>query len=154
MPFHPSYDIKYGWNQNIEAEVTYEYYLHDYLRIFGGVNLENELEDSLDEISTTAVAGIRYLTPYLFNLDVRIDNKLRPRISLSREILIFPRTAIFGSYEYQADFGWVDTLPAGNNFAKEVTWNTGIEYFLSRDFSLLASYDSRFGAGGGLSIRL
>ncbi|MDR6301738.1 multicopper oxidase domain-containing protein [Mesonia maritima] len=144
---------EYGWNQNLEAEVTYERYLHDYLRVFGGVNVENEMEDNLDEISTTAIAGIRYLTPYLFNLDVRIDNKLRPQISLSREILIFPRTAIFGEYEYQADFGWVDALPAGDNFAKEVTWNAGVEYYLSRNFSLMASYDNRFGAGGGLSAR-
>lgn len=144
---------EYGWNQNLEAEVTYERYLHDYLRVFGGVNIENELDDSLDEISTTAIAGVRYLTPYLFNLDVRIDSKLRPQISLSREILIFPRTAIFGSYEYQADFGWMDDLPAGDNFVNEVTWNAGVEYFLSRNFSLMASYDNRFGAGGGLSVR-
>jgi hypothetical protein len=145
---------EYGWNKNLEAEVTYERYLHDYLRVFGGVNIENELEDSLDELSTTAIVGVRYLTPYLFNLDVRIDNKLRPQISLSREILIFPRTVIFCSYEYQADFGWVDDLTAGDNFANEVVWNAGVEYFLSRNFSLMASYDNRFGAGGGLSIRI
>lgn len=144
---------EYGWNKNLEAEVTYERYLHDYLRVFGGVNMENELKDSMDEISTTAIAGIRYLTPYFFNLDVRIDSKLRPEISLSREILIFPRTAIFGKYEYQADFGWVDDLPAGDDFAKEITWSAGIEYYLSRNFSLMTSYHNRFGAGGGLSAR-
>lgn len=144
---------EYGWNENLEAEVTYERYLHDYLRMFGGINMENELEDSMDEISTTAIAGIRYLTPYLFNLDVRIDSKLRPEISLSREILIFPRTAIFGAFEYQADFGWVDDLPPGDNFSEETTWSAGVEYYLSRNFSLMASYDSRFGAGGGLSAR-
>ena len=144
---------EYGWNQNLETEVTYERYLHDYLRVFGGVNIENEIEDSFDEISTTAIVGVRYLTPYLFNLDVRIDNKLRPQISLSREILIFPRTAIFGNYEYQADFGWVNDLKAGDSFANEVVWSAGVEYFLSRNFSLMASYDNRFGAGGGLSVR-
>ncbi|MBD0777320.1 multicopper oxidase domain-containing protein [Maribacter sp. ANRC-HE7] len=144
---------EYGWNKNLEAEVTYERYLHDYLRVFGGVNIENELEDSLDELSTTAVVGVRYLTPFLFNLDVRIDNKLRPQIGLSREILIFPRTAIFGTYEYQADFGWVNDLPVKDNFAKEVVWNAGIEYFISRNFSFMASYDNRFGAGGGFSVR-
>jgi len=120
---------------------------------FGGVNIENEMEDSLDDLSTTAVVGIRFLTPYLFNLDVRIDNKLRPQIGLSREILIFPRTAIFGNYEYQANFGWVDDLPQHKNFEKEVVWTAGLEYFLSRDFSLMASYDNRFGTGGGLSWR-
>ncbi|WP_026450187.1 multicopper oxidase domain-containing protein [Aequorivita capsosiphonis] len=144
---------EYGWNKNLETEVTYERYLNDYFRVFGGVNVENEVRDSMDEISTTAIAGIRFLTPYLFDLDVRIDSKLRPQISLSREIMIFPRTSIFGMYEYQANFGWVDDLPMGDNFANEVTWNAGVEYYLSRDFSLKASYDNRFGAGGGLSMR-
>lgn len=144
---------EYGWNQNLEAEVTYERYLHDYFRVFGGVNIENDVRDSMDNITTTAIAGIRFLTPYLFNLDVRMDSKLRPEISLSREIFIFPRTAIFGKYEYQADFGWVNDLPMGDNFLNEVTWNAGVEYFLSRNFSLTASYDNRFGAGGGLSAR-
>ena len=144
---------EYGWNKNLEGELTYERYLHDYLRVFGGVNMENSLEDNLDKISTTAIAGIRFLTPYLFDLDVRMDSKLRPQISLSREILIFPRTAIFGTYKYRADFGWVNDLPEGDKFSNEITWNAGVEYFLSRDFSLKASYDSRFGAGGGLSMR-
>jgi len=144
---------EYGWNENLEAEVSYERYLFDYLRVFGGVNIENEMEDSLDELNTTAIAGIRYLTPYLFNLDVRIDSELRPQLSLSREIMIFPRTAVFGVYEYQADFGWVNDIPHGDSFEKEVTWSLGLEYLLSRNFSLMGSYDNRFGAGGGLSIR-
>ncbi|EPR74071.1 Multicopper oxidase [Winogradskyella psychrotolerans RS-3] len=144
---------EYGWNQNLEAEVTYERYLHDYLRVFVGVNIENKMEDSIDDIETTAIAGIRFLTPYLFNLDVRMDSKLRPQISLSREIMIFPRTAIFGNYEYQADFGWVNDLPSGDNFNNEVTWSVGIEYFLSKNFSLMGSHDNRFGTGGGLSVR-
>ncbi len=145
--------VEYGWNENVEAEMSYEYYLNDWFRVFGGVNLENEIEDSMHQINTTAIAGIRYFTPFMFNLDLRVDSKLRPQISLSRAITIFPRTAIFGSYEYQADFGWVDGLPQGDTFKKEVTWSTGIEYIISKNFSILGSYDNRFGAGGGLSAR-
>ena len=144
---------EYGWNKNLEAEVTYERYIHDYFRVFGGVNIENKMTDNLDEISTTAVAGIRFLTPYLFNLDVRMDSNLRPQISLGRAVTIFPRTVLFGVYEYQADFGWVDKLPQDATFQKEVTWSAGIEYFLSKNLSVMGSYDNRFGAGGGLSAR-
>ncbi len=150
---------EYGWNKNLEAEFTYERYLYDYLRVFGGVNVENKNDDSLDDLETTAIGGIRFFTPYMFNLDVRMDSKLRPQISLSREIMIFPRTAIFGTYEYQADFGWVtdlsqeENLSGNDSFKNEVTWSAGIEYILSRNFSLMGSYDNRFGAGGGLSIR-
>lgn len=144
---------EYGWNENIEAETSYEYYLNDWFRVFGGLNIENEVEDNMDQISTTAIAGIRYFTPFMFNLDVRVDSKLRPQISLSRAITIFPRTSIFGKYEYQADFGWVDDLPQGDAFKKEVVWTAGITYILSKNFSLIGSYDSRFGAGGGLTAR-
>ncbi len=145
--------VEYGYNENLEAEVTYERYLHDYLRIFGGVNIENEIDDSLNKFKTVAVAGIRFLTPYLFSLDARIDSDLRPRIGVGRSLMLFPRFSVFGYYEYQLDFGWVNTLPAGTNTESETVWSAGAEYFLSRNFSLMASYDNRFGAGGGLSVR-
>lgn len=148
---------EYGWNENFEFEVSYERYLYDYFRVFVGVNAENKFEKNHDKASTNVVAGIRFLTPYLFNLDVRMDNELRPELRISREILILPRTAIFGNYEYQADFGWVNDLKNDDgtdaNFNNEITWSVGLEYFLSRNFSLMGSYDNRFGMGGGLSIR-
>jgi FtsP/CotA-like multicopper oxidase with cupredoxin domain len=145
--------FEYGWNENLEGEFTYERYLHDYLRVFGGVNIENSKRDSLDEFSTTAVVGVRYLTPYLFNLDVRVDNKLRPRIGLGRSIMIFPKLSVFGYYEYQIDVGFVDDLPMNQDYISETVWSAGAQYMLSRNFSLMASHDNRFGTGGGLSIR-
>lgn len=145
--------FEYGWNRNLEAEFTYERYLHDYLRVFAGINTENVTEDSLESFSTTFVAGVRYFTPYMFDLDVRIDDKLRPRISLGREIMLFPRLSAFGYYEYQFDLGWVDSLPEGVSYQWETVWRAGAEYFLSKNFSLMGSYDNRFGAGGGLSLR-
>lgn len=151
-------NAEYGWNRNLEAEFTYGRFLYDYLSVFGGVNVENEEDNSLDEIQPTAIVGFRYLTPYLFNLDVRIDNKLRPQISLAREVLVFPRTFLFGEFEYQADFGWVKDTREGNissskGYTKEIVWRVGSEYLISKTFSLMANYDNRFGAGGGLTVR-
>jgi len=145
--------LEYGYNKNMEAEVTYDYYLHDYFRVFGGVNVENRTLDNLDEFNTTAVIGIKYFTPYMFNLDLRVDSKLRPRISLGRSILLFKKFSVFGYYEYQIDFGIVDNLPKNINYQSEAVWNAGAEYMLSRNFSLMAGYDNRFGAGAGLSIK-
>ena len=145
--------FEYGWNKNLEGEITYERYLHDYFRIFGGVNIENENEDSLNKFKTTAVVGVRYLTPYLFSLDARIDSDLRPRIGLGRSIMIFPKLSVFGYYEYQMDLGYVNKLPTNKDYLSETVWNAGAEYMFSRNFSLMASYDNRYGAGGGLSIR-
>lgn len=145
--------LEYGWNKNLEAEVTYDYYLHDYLRVFAGVNIENEVADSLNEFNTTAVVGIRYLTPYLFSLDARIDSELRPRVSFGRSIMLFPKFSVFGYYEYQIDLGIVNNLPTNKDYLSETVWSAGAEYMLSKDFSLMGSYDNRFGAGAGLSIR-
>ncbi|WP_373512124.1 multicopper oxidase domain-containing protein, partial [Persicitalea sp.] len=149
---------EYGWNKRMEAEVTYERYIYDYFRVFGGVNVENEREEKPSELTTTAIGGIRFLTPYLFNLDLRLDSKLRPQISLSREIMIFPRTILHGEYEYQADFGWTkrpdrEGVLDNGAYRREVTWSVGLEYFLSRNVSLTGSYENRFGAGGGISLR-
>ncbi len=148
----------YGWNQRLEAEVTYERYLYDYFRVFVGVNTENERDTSPRDAITTAVAGIRFLTPYLFNLDARIDSRLRPRVSLSRSLMVFPRTMLFGAYEYRADFGWtkrpvLEGVTDTGAYRYESVWSVGMSYFLSRNVSLTASYANRFGAGGGLSIR-
>jgi CopA family copper-resistance protein len=151
-----NFNLEFGYNQNMEAELTYERYLYDYFRVFAGVNMENEIPESLDEISTTAIVGIRFLTPYLFNLDVRLDHKLRPEIRINREIMIFPRTSIFGRYEYQMDFGWTNTLPETGenaNYKGETTWAAGVNYIFSRNFSVMGSYDNRFGTGGGLTVR-
>ncbi len=145
--------FEYGWNKNLEAEVSYEYYLHDYLRVFGGVNIENETRKNLDEFKTTAVVGVRYLTPYLFALDARIDNELRPRVALGRSIMLFKKLSVFGYYEYQIDLGIVNNLPINKEFISETVWSAGAEYMLSRNFSLMGSYDNRYGAGGGLSLR-
>ena len=67
--------------------------------------------------------------------------------------MLFPKFSAFGYYEYQLDVGWVNKLPKSVNFRKEIVWSAGVNYLLSKNFSLLGTYDNRFGGGGGLSIR-
>ncbi len=149
--------LEYGWNKNLEAEITYQRYLYDYFSVFGGVNTENDRRNDIGSFTTTAIAGFRFFTPYMFNLDVRVDNQVRTEIRVSRSIMIFPKTMLFGNYEYQMDFGVINDLEKEGsdnpNFKGEVTWSAGLQYFLSRNFSMIGSYDNRFGGGGGLSIR-
>ncbi|MEP2774021.1 MAG: multicopper oxidase domain-containing protein [Fulvivirga sp.] len=148
-----NFSLEYGWNENVETEFSYEYYLYDYVRVFGGVNVENTTPNSLDDIKTTAVAGIRWFTPYMFSVDLRIDNELRPRVGIGRSIMLFPKLSVFGYYEYQLDAGWVNDLESNVSYTQEIVWNAGAEFLLSKNFSLIGSYDNRFGGGGGLSIR-
>ncbi|MFW6290440.1 MAG: multicopper oxidase domain-containing protein, partial [Mariniphaga sp.] len=147
---------EYGWNEILEAEFSYQRYLNSYFSVFAGINAENE-KISEHETEPVAIAGIRYFTPYMFHLDVRIDHQLRPQVGLERELMIFPRTILFAGLEYQSDFGWVNKLrdkETGEllNYEDEITWNTGIEFLLTKNFALNAIYDNRFGFGGGLSV--
>lgn len=148
-----NFGAEVGYNENLEAEVSYQRYLYDYASVFVGVNIENTMPNSFENFDVIGVAGFQFFTPYMFDLDVRVDTKLRPRLGIGRSLMLFPRLSVFGYYEYQADFGIVSELGNNKNYEHEIVWNAGAEYLLSKNFSLTASYDNRFGAGGGLSIR-
>lgn len=106
----------------------------------------------LDTVNGTVVAGMRILTPCLFNLDIRLDSKVAPRIGIGREIRIFPRTSIFDYYEYQFDFGAITDLEDGTSVQGEMVWSSGVQFMLTRNLRLLGSYDNRYEAGGGLTM--
>lgn len=65
--------------------------------------------------------------------------------------MILPRTSVFGYWEYLVDPGYINNLGDTTDFTKETLWKAGIEYMLSKDLSLMAVYDKRFGGGLGLS---
>ena len=148
----------YGWGNYLKSDITYERYLYDHLRVLGGVTVRSHEHTPIDEITPTAIAGIRYFTPYMFHLTLVMDNQLRPELRLNRSLMIFPRTFLFGEFEYQADFGWVNDLadpvtgdPA--SYLDDITWSAGLEFMIGRDLSVTGSYDNRFGFGGGIVAR-
>jgi hypothetical protein len=145
--------VESDYNQNSEVEFSYNRYLNDWIRIYAGVNSENVIPDSYNEFTTVGLVGIKYFTPYMFNVDVSIDNQLRPRLRVDKEILLFPRFFLEGEYEYRADFGWVNDLEDNTNFEGEDEWLIRASYILSRNFSIQANYNSHYGWGGGLSFR-
>jgi hypothetical protein len=143
---------EFDYDKNLEAEVNYNRYLNDWVRLYVGVNTETEIPNSFDEFSTVGLIGVKYFTPYRFNVDVSMDNQLRPRVRLDRELLIFPRIFLEGEYEYRADFGWVNDL-GDSSFESETQWLVGLSYILSRNFSIQGNYNNRYGWGGGLLAR-
>lgn len=144
---------EFDYNQNAEIEVNYNRYLNDWVRVYAGVNTETSTPNSYDTFNTVGLVGVKYFTPYRFNVDVSMDHQLRPRIRLDRELLIFPRIFLEGEYEYRADFGWVNELENNKSYEGETQWLIGASYILSRNFSIQGNYNNRYGWGGGLSIR-
>ena len=145
--------VETNYNQNSEIEFSYNRYLNDWVRIYAGVNSENEIPDSYDEFNTVGLVGVKYFTPYMFNVDMSIDHQLRPRVRVDKEILLFPRFFMEGEYEYRADLGWVNDLEDNKSFEGEDEWLVRASYILSRNFSIQANYNNQYGWGGGLSIR-
>ena len=143
---------EFDYDKNLEAEVNYNRYLNDWVRLYVGVNTETEIPNSFDEFNTVGLIGVKYFTPYRFNVDVSMDNQLRPRVRLDRELLIFPRIFLEGEYEYRADFGWVNDL-GDSSFESETQWLVGLSYILSRNFSIQGNFNNRYGWGGGLLAR-
>jgi hypothetical protein len=60
---------------------------------------------------------------------------------------------VFGYYEYRLDLGLND-LPVAKEYTSDTVWSAGAEYMLSRNVSLMGSYDNRFGAGGGVVCQI
>ncbi len=145
--------LESDYDQNSEVEFSYNRYLNDWVRIYAGVYSENENSGSYDGFNTVGLVGVKYFTPYMFNVDVSIDNQLRPRLRVDKEILLFPRFFLEGEYEYLADFGWVNELEEDTSFIGEDEWLIRVSYLLSRNFSIQANYNSQNGWGGGLSVR-
>ena len=143
---------EFDYDKNLEAEVNYNRYLNDWVRLYVGVNTETSTPDSYDTFNTVGLVGVKYFTPYRFNVDVSMDHQLRPRIRLDREFLIFPRIFLEGEYEYRADFGWVNDI-GDTSYQGETQWLVGASYIVSRNFSLQANYNNRYGWGGGLLAR-
>ena len=144
---------EFDYNQNAEIEVNYNRYLNDWVRVYAGVNTETSTPNSYDTFNTVGLVGVKYFTPYRFNVDVSMDHQLRPRIRLDRELLIFPRIFLEGEYEYRADFGWVNELENNKSYEGETQWLIGASYILSRNFSIQGNYNNRYGWGGGLLVR-
>lgn len=144
--------VESDYVRNSEVEFSYNRYLNDWVRIYAAVNSENEIPDSYDEFNTVGLVGIKYFTPYMFNVDVSLDHQLRLRLRVSREILLFPRFFLEGEYEYRADFGWVNELE-DKDFEGDDEWLIRASYILSRNFSIQANYNNLHGWGGGLSVR-
>ncbi len=141
---------EYGYDKDLEAEISYNRYLNDWVRLYVGVNTENEPNHSLDKFNTVGKLGVKYFTPYMFNVDLSLDHYLRPKFSIEREFLLFPRFFVEGEYEVRTDFGWVNS---NDGIETESDWKFSGSYMLFRNLSLSGNYSSQFGWGAGLDLR-
>ena len=126
-----------GW-QNVdrtgyEVDLTYDRYLNSFTSVFAGGELSNS------EAEHRGIFGVRYLLPLMLQSQVWVDTAGDFRFSLRQSIPLTARLSVFGGGEY-------DTLTHWESVA-------GLEYFLSKRFSLVGQWHSEYGFGGGAAFR-
>ena len=138
------------WRTNsYEFDLDYERYFGDWFRVFAGVDGGNEpflrrTTASNDPPAPTgdrkilrAVAGIRYMLPFLIASEAKIDARGNVRLQLSGQQLLFPRL----EFTYQTQ--WL--------IGGYVRAHLELQYTFTKNLFIHTDYDTRYRtAGGGL----
>lgn len=126
-----------GWQRvdDVEWEFapTYNYYLNRFASVFAGVDFEGA-GDHFDKHE--GIFGLRYLL--LLNIKSRmwVDTAGEFQFAVEKHLELTPRLTVFSEAEYDTEEHW------------EI--RAGTSYLLTRSFSLIGQWHSRFGWGGGL----
>ena len=136
--------------KNYEFDLDYERYFGDWFRVFAGVDGGNEpflrratastndpTEPTGDRKILRAVAGIRYMLPFLIESEAKVDARGNLRLQLSGQQLLFPRL----EFTYQTQ--WL--------IGSYVRAHVELQYTVTKNLFLHTDYDTRYRtAGGGL----
>ncbi|MFO7686455.1 MAG: hypothetical protein R6V60_10185, partial [Desulfobacterales bacterium] len=120
---------------DVEWEVTpaYDYYLNRFAGVFAGVDLEGT-GDRFEKHE--GIFGLRYLLPLNIASRVWVDTAGEFQFAVGKHLELTPRLAVFSEAEYDTKEHW------------EI--RAGTSYMMTKHFSLIGQWHSRFGWGGGL----
>ena len=134
-----------------EVDLTWQRYFNPRWSAFVGVRATNMLDDRGHLVSTNAevdlpsgtegrlIAGVMYRLPYNVDTMLTLESSGDARLSIGKTLPITSRLNFTARGEYDTNLEWM--------------WMASVGYTLTKSFSLVASYDSDYGAGGGASFR-
>jgi len=123
-----------GWarvpGQEYEVDTTYSHYFNPRWTVFSGYRF-TDLEGGNDSV----IAGATYLLPYLLDVTATLQSDGEARITIGREVPLTSRLGLIARAEYDTSqyFGW----------------QAGLDYTLTKQFSLIGTYDTDYGLGAG-----
>jgi len=120
-----------GDDDQYEIDFTYNYYFDRFLTVFAGANVAEE--------ETRGVFGLRTLIPLNIDTSIWVDTDGAFRLSMGKELQVTDRLAVFADAEYDTDSQW--------------EWVAGVNWTLSKEWSIVAQYHSEFGGGAGVTLR-
>ena len=131
--FNASWQV--GWqdveDSEYEIDLTYDYSFNRFSSVFAGAQLTNS------EPGDRGIFGARYTLPLLIQTTGWADTEGEFRVAVAKELPLTSRLSAFGEVEY-------DTRT-------KYEWQAGAIYMINKNLSLIGSYHSDFGAGGGFS---
>lgn len=132
-----------------ELDADYERYLSQYLRVFGGIDAGNDkflrrstagTDVPSEQKIVRAVAGVRYLLPFLIDSEVKVDALGNVRFQLSGEQQLLNRLILTCQAQW---------LVSGYTRLR-----VDLDYLLTKNLALFGNYDTRYNiVSGGLSYR-
>lgn len=132
-----SLEWEVGWGQVEETEwealLTWNRYINRFFTLFAGANFGDAIEDD------RAVAGLRYLLPFMLETRAFVGSDGEARVSIARSFELMPRLSLDGLVQYDTDSYW--------------EYIAGLSYTLSKSFSLRAQWHSDYRWGAGLQVR-
>ena len=127
-----------GWERvprrGYEIDATYSRYFNPRWTAFAGYRLTN-LPGGADAV----IAGATYLLPYNIDSTLTLQSDGHARFGLAKELPITARLGL--------------NLRAGYDTAQDFGWSVSTTYLLTKQFSLIATYDDDYGPGAGLAFR-
>jgi FtsP/CotA-like multicopper oxidase with cupredoxin domain len=129
---------KTGWERveetEYEIDATYSHYFNQRWTAFAGYRLTNMM-DGADSV----IAGATYRLPYMIDATATFQSNGEARFGLAKMLQLTTRVGVMARAEY-------DT-------SQDLSWMAGVTYTLTKQFSLIGSYDSDYGPGAGVSFR-
>ena len=124
--------VDYDYKDEYEIDVAYERSINRFFDVFVGGDFQgDELKNE-----SLAVLGIRYVLPMLIDSEIRLDSKGNARLELSSDLQLTNRTK----------FDWLVNT--------DDEYHLGLEYESTKKVSLVANFDSDYGGGVGIKVKL
>jgi hypothetical protein len=117
-----------------EVDLTYQRYINPRWMVFGGYRLTNMMDQE-----NSFLLGVMHRFPYMVDGTLSLENTGDARFSLMKSFQLTDRFSVFSRAEYDTSEGFM--------------WMAGANFTLTKKLGLMASYDSDYGLGGGISFR-
>ncbi|MBL9199362.1 MAG: multicopper oxidase domain-containing protein [Opitutaceae bacterium] len=127
-----------GWERvarrEYEIDATVSHYFNPRWTAFAGYRLTNMM-DGRDAV----IVGATYRLPYLVDVTATLQHNGDARLGIGRMLQLTSRVGLTARAEY-------DT-------AMNFSWQASLSYTVSKRISLIATHDSDYGAGAGVTLR-